>query len=142
MSNSDTRKSMDDVLASIRRIVRAEKEPEDAVQPETDAAPETDGLTRPDQPLELTPDMRMHDQAAAAAPAADPVDPPMPAPGLDEGAIRELIRQVLQEELSNGGADPLIRAVIRDELTKGSTGSNISKNVLRLVRAEIQKATG
>lgn len=140
MSNSDTRKSMDDVLASIRRIVRAEKEPDDATADAVAEPDAMDGLSEAEVPLELTPDMRM---SGADQTESSPMQPQAPEqPAIDPSDLREMVRDVLHEELVNGGADDLIRAVIRDELTKGSTGSNISKNVLRLVRAEIAKATG
>lgn len=57
---------MDDVLASIRRIVRAEKVPEDDTKPDLDPVPAEDRIGRPapeteETPLPLTPDMRAAD---------------------------------------------------------------------------------
>lgn len=72
MSNEEDRKSMDDVLASIRRIVRSEKEPEAPVGPPSDVAG-----SQPESPV--TP----ADAAQSAAPqddAAPNVGEPMAAP--------------------------------------------------------------
>lgn len=145
MSN-DSRKSMDDVLASIRRIVRAEKSPEDA-----DTADELDDGPMPqevlpgqeDSPLELTPDMRMVDAdgaSPAAAAAAAVVPPRMDAPAMDDDHIKTLIREVVSEEIANGDMNGIVRDVIRDELTNGDIGGNISRNVLALVQSEVAKA--
>lgn len=160
MSDQDTRKSMDDVLASIRRIVRAEKNPEaetvGEAEPETvDAGAESDG----EIPLELTPDMRMAEanlepQASAAEfvttpPEVDEVAPPIPpiapvadaVPALDPDAIRDMVRDVVREELASSGLTDTIKSVLKDELTTGDVGGNISRNVLRMIKSEVAKAT-
>ncbi|MEM7061286.1 MAG: hypothetical protein AAF557_27220 [Pseudomonadota bacterium] len=141
MSN-DNRKSMDDVLASIRRIVRAEKSPDDA---ETVEGLEDDGpmpqevLPGSDEaPLELTPDMQMGDSANAAAAAVVP--PRMDTPTMDDDQIKALIREVVSDEIANGDMNGIVRNVIRDELTTGEIGGNISRNVLALIKSEIAKS--
>jgi hypothetical protein len=149
MNNSTDRKSMDDVLASIRRIVRAEKEPE--TQPASRDAPRGQGWTE-DEPLALTPDMRSDsgsetgtvDPEAIARPAA-PALPPAPAEGgeaamPDRETLRRMVREILADELTNGSADQTVREIIRDELMNGEIGGNISQNVARLIRAEVAKA--
>jgi cell pole-organizing protein PopZ len=52
MSNEEDRKSMDDVLASIRRIVRSEKDPEQPMEPPADSAatPMAEPASAPDLP--------------------------------------------------------------------------------------------
>ena len=167
-TEEDARKSMDDVLASIRRIVRAEREGTDDGPVDADVIPDSD--PDGDVPLALTPDMMSEAEragdAAAAPPAAakktgEPTDrtvdvarfvkapeppddlvPAAAAPGLDEDQIRDLIREVVAEELKNGAAEGLVREIIKAELTTGEIGANISRNVLRLIRSEVAKANG
>lgn len=160
MSDTEERKSMDDVLASIRRIVRAEKDPEaaqDAVEVQADAAEvvaSTVGVAE-SAPLALTPDMRVEDEMAPEAemdahePAQTPVSAEVgepeiaaAAPALDPEMIREMVREVVMEQLAGDDADQLIRGVIRDELVTGDVGANISKNVMRLIQSEISSAMG
>ncbi len=136
MSDRESKKSMDDVLASIRRIVRAEK------QPETPGA--TDGEVG--VPLALTQAMRMSAEEEAEASLGEQLasdfvtTPPIDGPPSDGGSIRETIREVLLEELAGDAGEALVRKIIRDEMTAGETGGNISRNVLRLIRSEIDKA--
>lgn len=148
MNTTENRKSMDDVLASIRRIVRSEKQPDAEVVNDVDDGPVPQEVTEGtgDIPLELTPDMRMAegpDHAAIAEtivpPRMDTAQPEAPA-GLDADAIKAMIREVVSEEIANGDMNGIVRSVIRDELTTGQIGGNISKNVLRLVQSEIAKA--
>ena len=201
MSDQDDRKSMDDVLASIRRIVRAEKEPDaedtagaasspaesapeeapEAVQPAPvqssppPPAPEAPVETPPEataaptpateegEPLALTPDMRRDDAdpgelppvetgpsdnaaaalaGSAAAIVATATDAEEPAPmGIDRSDIREMVLDVLREELAAGGSGAeAIKGIIRDELMAGEIGQNISQNVMTLIQSEVSKA--
>lgn len=144
MSDTDNRKSMDDVLASIRRIVRSEKEPN--AEPEV-AAPSVVSPDDMDGPLELTPDMRMDPaEGAPEAPAVTPFDAPAPAPehlagsSLDEEAIRNVVREVLLEMLQDSDAGDLVRGIIREELVNGEIGGNISQNVMAMIQSEVSKA--
>lgn len=142
MSN-ENRKSMDDVLASIRRIVRAEKQPEDAEVTEDldDDGPIPQEVTNAgvDSPLALTPDMRMHE--GGVNPAAEVVvAPAMEAPEVDEETIKSMVRDVIRDELASGDMSGAVRDIIRDELTTGEIGGNISKNVLTLIQSEVAKA--
>lgn len=164
MSDTESRKSMDDVLASIRRIVRAEKDPEaveEAVTPSADIMPAAPAAEEA-APLALTPDMRMTEEAVIAdSPVAEPVaetaiDPmaatmaaatadPVPAPvapPLDPAMIGDMVREIVMEQLSGPDGDKLIRNVIKDELYSGEIGQNISKNVLALIQSEVGKALG
>ena len=168
MSDTDNRKSMDDVLASIRRIVRSEKDPEEAVtepvQADAPVEPDTadpmtpmtssdeddaDSLGDADAPLALTPDMRMDDDASdepEPAPEASSVPPTVVAPAIErvsadsDGKLRGMIREVLQEQMSGAEASEFVRSVIRDELVNGEIGNNISQNVMSLIQSEIAKA--
>lgn len=145
MTNGNDHKSMDDVLASIRRIVRAEKDPE--------SDPGGQAVRRPgDEPLALTPDMRTDASSVDPEAIARPADSARPgsaptadAPGRraaaapDAETLRRMIREVLIEELASGGADEAVRDIIRDELTNGEIGANISQNVLRLIQSEVAR---
>lgn len=98
MSNEEDRKSMDDVLASIRRIVRSEKDPDPASAPVPDPVAESSPAPEPvgeppapearmmpesqpatgspassgDVPLALTPDMMMEgDEESVVSQAID-----------------------------------------------------------------------
>ena len=154
MSNNETRKSMDDVLASIRRIVRSERAPraEDA-----ETADEVDDTG--EAPLALTPEMMSDEDEDEAPPSAarvaDFVNPPerpedvepmprtptlTPVPESSDAEIRDIVREVILEELSDGDAAGLVRDIIKAELTTGEIGANISRNVLRLIKSEIGKA--
>jgi hypothetical protein len=147
MTDSD-RKSMDDVLASIRRIVRAEKESGVASAsgngPQEDADRDAGRRVEAEEPLVLTSEMRTDgggppaparpELGAEAAEASDLPEAP------DREALRATLRELLREELSGGPAEEAVRGVIRDELTKGQVGRNISQNVLRLIREEVAKA--
>jgi len=145
MSN-DSRKSMDDVLASIRRIVRAEKSPDDIeTADELDDGPMPQEVIpgQEDAPLELTPDMRMVDaegNSPADAAAAAVVPPRMDTPTMDDDHIKALIREVVSEDIANGDLNGIVRDVIRDEMTTGEIGGNISRNVLALIKSEVAKA--
>ena len=140
MNATDNRKSMDDVLASIRRIVRAEKDPDMA---ETGTGEGQPHRAWDDEPLPLTPDMRTDGDAVQPEAIAHPAE--AGAPGAvssvpDRQVLKELVREVLLEELSRDRAGQAVREIIRDELVNGEVGGNISQNVLRLIRSEIDKA--
>lgn len=148
--DTNDRKSMDDVLASIRRIVRTEKE--DAVA--TGSADGQQGMFRrssgsgeatSDEPLVLTPEMRADAAGADTDGASDPVPGAAAAPadgrGPDREELRAMLREMLRDELSDGGAaEDAVREIIRDELTNGQVASNVSENVLRLIRSEVARA--
>jgi hypothetical protein len=146
--NDTHRGSLDDVLASIRKIVRAEKE--EAVAAASDDGPDDRSHSRPDDdaPLVLTPEMRT-DAAADAAADDDAANDPgegsevmvWPASTRPDGeALQAMLRELLRRELAGGAAEAMVREIIRDELTHGEIGNNVSQNVLRLIRAEVAKA--
>ena len=145
-------KSLDDVLASIRRIVRADKETSVANAPGQGPHAQTGGQTggRPDaeEPLVLTPEMRTDAGAGrarvrpelAADMAAQAGEAPPGGNPLDRQALREALRELLLEELSGGPAQEALRGIVREELTAGELGRNISRNVHRLIRDEVARA--
>lgn len=168
MSSNENRKSMDDVLASIRRIVRAEKD-HDAAEPVSGGGRPQYRAPGGDEPLALTPDMRMDGgtveaeaiampaeggrSAATTAPAtpagsttpassAAPEAPAAAAPAVapDREQLRQMVREILLEELRGDAGSEAVRGIVRDELLNGEIGANISENVLRLIQSEIAKA--
>ena len=149
---------MDDVLASIRRIVRSERQPdiEDA-----ETAEDAEIAGEGDSPLALTPEMMSDEEddaeesrtggavsfvSAPESPADDGHATAAPAaaavPGPSDAQIRQIVREVIREELTGGDAAGLVREIIKAELTTGEIGANISRNVLRLIRSEVAKSKG
>ena len=137
MSDADSRKSMDDVLASIRRIVRAEKNPEEG-ETSMDTTPPFDEAA--EAPLELTPNMRMDVGSELDHPMDSEQTAATMATNFDEASLKSMIKEVLLEELQSDQAGELVRSVIRDELVNGEVGSNISQNVMNLIQSEVSKA--
>lgn len=161
MSNSGNRKSMDDVLASIRRIVRSET-PANG-EPGAEEPPASAPVAE-DETFSLTPDMRVdtvpqddpwssplrevgdaadevmesvEDTAAHVEEAAESlVEEVVPAPAEEPDAAAEEDSLVIDE----AALEQMIRDVIRDELVNGEIGRNISVNVQRMIEAEIAKA--
>ncbi len=63
--------------------------------------------------------------------------------GIDRSDIREMVLDVLREELAAGGSGAeAIKGIIRDELMAGEIGQNISQNVMTLIQSEVSKALG
>jgi cell pole-organizing protein PopZ len=132
---------MDDVLASIRRIVRNDKDagPGEPVDPRL-LPEETDNGT-----LLLTPEMRTDAGSEAAGTAlahdaADASDTPVQPRAPVSDALSAMVRAILLEELRDGPARDAVREIIQDELIHGETGGNVSANVVRLVRDEVRRA--
>ncbi|MBD3764242.1 MAG: glycerol-3-phosphate dehydrogenase [Rhodobacterales bacterium] len=157
MSERMTNVEIEDVLASIRRLVSedgrtaprrgagpdklvltsalrvvGEPAPPDAgsaAQPEEPVAgrpeplaPEPEVLEPTDRPEDL---LDWHDDptpAAAAEVLDDTADPEVADFVIDEEALREMVRDILREEL------------------QGALGERITRNVRKLVRAEIARA--
>ena len=130
MSDTQDNKSMDDVLESIRRVVRADQKSaaDDTLDGQADGAPAED-----DAPLALTPDMRVSEDGTPMAEGTAFFDPEQ---------LRDLIRAIVREELAGTAGVDLVRASIREELTSGPTGAAASKNVVRLIQAEVARAMG
>lgn len=137
---------MDDVLASIRKIVRTEHPRYGSDQAGVDQIrysnqPEPAEV---DAPLELTPDMRVDDGLGeTGTPAPDHglvdavADPGQKVGSLTRDALRETIQEAVREILNSDEYDALIRSVVRDELLNGEIGQNVSENVVQLVKDEV-----
>ncbi len=99
--------SLAEVLASIRALVSAETEARAA------------GAGQGDTVLMLTPDMRLG--TASGEMLADGIEGGLavPAPALDEQALRQLINSIVREEL------------------QGELGDRIGRNLRKLIRREI-----
>ena len=138
---------MDDVLASIRRIVRSEKEPEEAVeQPEAAPAPaEEPAPVEPaeaaaddaDAPLALTPDMLMD-----PASQADPVEhdaAPEPAPEEAPASVGDMAAAAAAPvvEAVSGDSDGKLRSMIREVLQEQMSGAEASEFVRSVIRDEL-----
>lgn len=146
--------AMDDILASIRRILN-EDEAQGGAQ---GGAPAGAGGQPAAEPLQLTEAM-MVEPTPAAAPSAAPAEaaqaaPPVPAESLvapavvaaTTAAVGQLLRAVAQERgapVHRGG--PSIEDVVREELRpllKEWLDQHLPPIVERLVRAEIERVVG
>lgn len=144
--------SMEDILASIRRILN-EDEAAPAAPAPAEAAPAAD------EPLLLTEDMMVAapDDPAPAPPAAPSAAAPEPPPAADAllapavaaaaaASVGQLLRAVSSERgamVSRGG--PTIEDVVREELRpllKDWLDQHLPGIVERLVRAEIERVAG
>lgn len=157
--------SMDDILASIRRILNEDDTPK---------PPSADGPAAPDDVLVLDSSMMVQPEqppappAAASAPPAPPLVPPPQAvapPAVDEPArgpdggliapaaaaaaassVGQLMRTLAAERsaaVHRGG--PTIEDLVRDEmrpLLKEWLDTHLPPLVERLVRAEIERVVG
>lgn len=125
---------MEDILASIRRILTEEE------------------AAQQDEPFPLTPEMIV--SAPDTRPAAPPADPPPPAEGLIAPAVAAaaaaalggLARNAAPERatrLSAGG--PTLEDIVREEirpLLKEWLDANLPALVERVVRSEIERVVG
>ncbi|WP_037300218.1 DUF2497 domain-containing protein [Rubritepida flocculans] len=145
--------SMDDILASIRKILNEDDPPPSAAPPP--AAPEAE------EPLVLTSEMMIAPPpvTAAVAPEPAPMPAPMPAPlaapaapslvapaaaAAAAAALGELSRAVGQERATPIARTPgiTLEEMVREELRpmlKQWLDENLAPMVERLVRAEIER---
>lgn len=155
--------AMDDILASIRRILNEDDGVGPSGQPSGEGAGRADAAE--DEPLQLTESMMVQPPPAAAAPViAAPVahssEPEAPAPesppaaalvapavaAATTAAVGKLLRTVAQERaatIHRGG--PTIEDVVREEirpLLKDWLDQHLPPLVERLVRAEIERVVG
>lgn len=147
--------SMEDILASIRRILNEEDKPAGEAAPAAEVAPGTVGAAAPpaEDTLILTEDMMV-----SAPPAAEAPPPPtLPAPSPDSllapavaaaatASVSRLLNTVASERgatVTRGG--PSIEDVVREELRpllKDWLDQHLPGIVERLVRAEIERVVG
>lgn len=164
-ANDSERRSMDDVLASIRRIIRAEKEqPTGSAMPGAQSAmtaepvPEPAQATSEPEPMPLTFDMVVEeetDNSPAPAENAEPTPvPEEPAADLPEAAEEPALEEPLaldeatiiatSEEpqpapaLDEAAIEEIVKRVLHEALM-GEIGQNISANVKQLVETEVAK---
>jgi cell pole-organizing protein PopZ len=138
--------SMEDILASIRRILSED----DAGAP----APPDSTAADPAQPMVLTLQESMIVAEPTQPPSAQPpsvvspvtpvaADPPPPATGSITALLRTLIAEREQVPVHRGG--PTIEDLVREEirpLLKQWLDANLPPVVERLVRAEIERVVG
>lgn len=160
--------AMDDILASIRRILNEDETPAAATAPQGAAAAEPldlteDMLVTPPQATPETPPVMPAPEPVAAvpsqAPEPAPAPTPAPAPALAPdtllapavaaaatAAVGQLLRTVANERgaaIHRGG--PTIEDVVREELRpllKEWLDLHLQPLVERLVRAEIERVVG
>jgi cell pole-organizing protein PopZ len=143
--------SMDDILASIRKILN-EEEGTPAEASSAPAAPPAE------QPLDLTADMMVASEPVAAPVSAAP-PPPAPAPALEDfaeglvapaaaaaaaAAVGQLSRTVAQDRLAGvvRGSGLTLEDVVREELRpllKAWLDAHLPPMVERIVREEIER---
>ncbi len=160
--------SMEDILASIRRILNEDENgsstPGSAAPAEPvatpDAPPAGPGPSAESEPLLLTEEMMVSPpDEPEATPAAEPPAGPAPAPAVSQNAllapavaaaaaasVGELLRAVSTERsaaIHRGG--PTIEDVVREELRpllKDWLDQHLPALVERLVRVEIERVVG
>jgi cell pole-organizing protein PopZ len=140
---------MEDILASIRRILSEDEVPAPGVTPP--AAPD-DRAAANSGVLVLDPGMMVPDQPedGIAAPASRPADAPAPqslvapeAAAAAASSVGSLVRTIAAERTTHvhtGG--PTIEDIVRQELRpllKEWLNTNLPPMVERLVRAEIER---
>jgi len=154
--------SMEDILASIRRILN--EDDTGATPPAEPAPPDQEPLNlteemlvgRGSQKAEPQPQPPAPEPLSATVPAAQPVPPPAPAGGESlvapavaaaaSASVGHLLRAVAAERssaVSRGG--PTIEDVVREELRpmlKEWLDQHLPGLVERLVRAEIERVVG
>jgi len=166
-SNSGNRKSMDDVLSSIRRIIGTERK-DDAEEGAGPAPLKLGDPVAPGRPsgddggdaLSLTPNMRVDPQrlrtAEAEAGAPRPLDlggmeaPPRPAPPEPEpepapepGTGTEGAEDEDAVVIDEAALEDMIRRIVREELAAAIEDDDESEGQMRaLVRDELMGETG
>lgn len=163
--------SMEDILASIRRILNEDETREAVPATPTQPAERRDAGRDEAEPLLLTEEMMVSAPEDPPPPSAEPPPPPAPASAAPEPApappataerpeallapaaaaaaaasVSQLLRAVTTERsaaVSRGG--PTIEEVVREEirpLLKAWLDAHLPAMVERLVRAEIERVIG
>lgn len=165
MSDEDSRTGMEDVLASIRRLV--DTAPESRAKPERPAR-DTAPSAAEAEPLVLTPEMRVDtpppepaiitepaeftpavpqspDTAATPEEAAEP-EAAAPAGEAEAPVVAEIIPDPVETPvpvaapgLTEADVETIVRRVIREEL-EGPLGQVLSDNLRALIATEISRA--
>ena len=142
---------MEDILASIRRILSEDEAPAAAAQPPS-AQPADDDILVLD-PAMIVPEPAPHE----AAPVTEPPPQPPPAaarpPSLVEPeaaaatatSVGGLVRTLMERSTRVRSGGPTIEDIVREEirpLLKEWLNANLPLLVERLVRAEIERVVG
>jgi uncharacterized protein len=146
--------SMEDILASIRRILSEDEEPTGVgVKP---TAPQPPGEGTEDGVLVLDPSMMVSDPAHEAEPlptsAAPPVTEAAPttlvapeAAAAAASSVGSLVRTLTERAVQVRSGGPTVEDIVREELRpllKSWLDANLPPLVERLVRAEIERVLG
>ena len=142
---------MEDILASIRRILSEDEAPAAAAQPPS-AQPADDDILVLD-PAMIVPEPAPHE----AAPVSEPPPQPLPVaarlPSLVEPeaaaatatSVGGLVRTLMERSTQVRSGGPTIEDIVREEirpLLKEWLNANLPLLVERLVRAEIERVVG
>ena len=125
--------SMEDILASIRRILSEDEAPAAGGSPPAAQSP-GDGV------LVLDPAMMVPDPAHEAEPVAH-----MPGAAAAASAVESLVRTLAERTMRVHSGGPTIEDIVREELRpmlKNWLDANLPALVERLVRAEIERVVG
>ena len=143
---------MEDILASIRRILSEDEAPAAGSSPPA-AQPGGDGV------LVLDPAMMVPDPAHEAEPVPEPPLPAAPSPVLQAtpnlvapeaaaaaaSSVSSLVRTLAERNMQVHSSGPTIEDIVREELRpllKAWLDANLPPLVERLVRAEIERVVG
>ena len=152
--------SMEDILASIRRILSEDEVTgSGAAAPRSQAAP-ADEHAADAGILVLDPAMMVPDPAHEADPMPEPPPASVPPPPLPQmtpnlvapeaaaaaaSSVSSLVRTLAQRNMQVHGGGPTIEDIVREELRpmlKAWLDANLPPLVERLVRAEIERVVG
>jgi len=154
---------MEDILASIRRILSEDEAPAAGGQSKPTPAPTSGvgaGQAASDGVLVLDQSMMVSDPAREAEPVVAPAPPPigipaaeLPPPGLvapeaaaaAASSVGSLVRTLSERRVQVRADGPTIEDVVREELRpllKAWLDANLPPLVERLVRAEIERVVG
>jgi len=152
--------SMEDILASIRRILSEDETAAPAANPPSEADLPPEAKPEGEDVLVLDPAMMVADPAreaepvtAAPPPVAAPAPPPAPAPQLvapetaaaAASSVEGLVRTLTERTTRVSSSGPTIEDIVREELRpllKSWLDVNLPPLVERLVRAEIERVVG
>lgn len=140
-SEDQTQHKPDGVVLPIRREVAEAREPRvEAIETEAHAAPDEDAAF--DQAMDEVAQDRPAPASANTAEPRAPVAPPLATFRHRGGAPASVDNTSADEEptlLDETGLRELVADIVREEL-QGGLGERITRNVRKLVRAEIQRA--
>ncbi len=150
--------SMEDILASIRRILSEDEAAAPAASPPPEASPAPEAKPEGEDVLVLDPGMMVADPAHEAEPVTAkpaPPPPPVPAPATQllapeaaaaaASSVEGLVRTLTERTTRVSSSGPTIEDIVREELRpllKSWLDVNLPPLVERLVRAEIERVVG